>query len=365
MSEAFAVPSAASKTIGFDYPCVVGFQGNQRIIIVQVSFGALSRFLTLDNEGHTLDRSQRELNRRRATAFADYVVNAVKSGTDYIIPPLIGNCDGELTLNLMNESFVGYVTIPMDARIRLFDGQHRQAGIREIIDILPDIRHHSVTVMLTENLPVETRQQFFADINGNASKPSAAINIAYDQTNVIGQIVKRAILNNPVLAEKVDFERNTVSTRNGNKWVSFKSLHDATERFCTYVADGVPAKRTEQEISSVWDAWVRFTGLNDTCGFTYGEYNQEWLTFTSVMVNAFGFAVKQLLEEMTVSELTERLETMGDKKNLAARESYFVYANWADSCVSRETGKIIATTKGQRAAAEHLVKAIRSVNYNF
>lgn len=283
---------------------------------MQVSFGALSRFLTLDNEGHTLDRSQRELNRRRATAFADYVVNAVKSGTDYIIPPLIGNCDGELTLNLMNESFVGYVTIPMDARIRLFDGQHRQAGIREIIDILPDIRHHSVTVMLTENLPVETRQQFFADINGNASKPSAAINIAYDQTNVIGQIVKRAILNNPVLAEKVDFERNTVSTRNGNKWVSFKSLHDATERFCTYVADGVPAKRTEQEISSVWDAWVKFTGLNDTCGFTYGEYNQEWLTFTSVMVNAFGFAVKQLLEEMTVSELTERLETMGDKKTL-------------------------------------------------
>lgn len=365
MSDVVTTPSAISKTIGFDYPCVVGFQGKQRIITMQVSFGALSRFLSLDNEGHTLERSQRELNRRRASAFADYVVGAVKSGTDYIIPPLIGNCDGELTLNLMNESFVGYVTIPMDAQIRLFDGQHRQAGIREVIDIMPDIRHHSVTVMLTENLPIETRQQFFADINGNASKPSAAINIAYDQTNVTGQTVKRVILNNPVLAEKVDFERNAVSTRNGNKWVSFKSLHDATERFSTYVVEGAPIKRTEQEIQMIWDAWVKFTGLNDTCGFTYGEYSQEWLTFTSVMEHAFGFAVKQLLEEMTVSELVERLETIGDRKNMAARETYFVYENWVDSCVSRETGKIIATTKGQRAAAEHLVKAIRSTTYKF
>lgn len=70
MSNINAVPSAISKTIGFDYPCVVGYQGNQRIISVQVSFGALSRFLALDDVGHTLERSQRELNRRRATAFA-------------------------------------------------------------------------------------------------------------------------------------------------------------------------------------------------------------------------------------------------------------------------------------------------------
>ncbi len=102
MSEVVTTPSAISKTIGFDYPCVVGFQGKQRIITMQVSFGALSRFLSLDNEGHTLERSQRELNHRRASAFADYVIDAVKSGTDYIIPPLIGNCDGELSLNLMN-----------------------------------------------------------------------------------------------------------------------------------------------------------------------------------------------------------------------------------------------------------------------
>ncbi|HHU3212878.1 TPA: DGQHR domain-containing protein [Escherichia coli] len=365
MSNIYAVPSAISKTIGFDYPCVVGYQGNQRIISVQVSFGALSRFLALDEVGHTLERSQRELNRRRATAFAEYVVNAVKSGSDYIIPPLIGNCDGELTLNLMNESFVGYVTIPMDATIRLFDGQHRQAGIRQIIDTLPDIRHHSVTIMLTENLPIETRQQFFADINGNASKPSAAINIAYDQTNVIGQTVKRVVLNNPVLAKKVDFERNSVSSRNNEKWLSFKSLHDATERFASYPGEGKTTMRTEQDIQMIWDAWVRFTGLDDTRGISYREYSLEWLTFTSVMINAFGFAIKELLGEMTVSELTERLDKMGDKTKMSSRDNYFVYTNWIDSCVSRETGKIIASVKGQRAAAVHLVKAIRSVNYIF
>ena len=123
--------------------------------------------------------------------------------------------------------------------------------------------------------------------------------------------------------------------------------------------------RTEQDIQMIWDAWVRFTGLDDTRGISYREYSLEWLTFTSVMINAFGFAIKELLGEMTVSELTERLDKMGDKTKMSSRDNYFVYTNWIDSCVSRETGKIIASVKGQRAAAVHLVKAIRSVNYIF
>lgn len=355
----------ATSQVGFQYPCVVGLQGGQRIITMQVTFGALGRFLALDDMGHTLERSQRELNQRRASAFADYVVQAVENGTDFIIPPLIGNCDGELTFELLNNANVGIVTIPLDAQIRLFDGQHRQAGIAEILRRLPDIRHNSVTVMLTENLPLETRQQFFADINGNASKPSAAINIAYDHTNVTGQTVKRVILNNPVLAEKVDFERNSVSTKGKNKWVSFKALSDATDRFATYVKDSEIVRRSDDEIQAIWDGWTAFSGLNDTRGFTFKEYSQEWLTFTSVMINAFGFAVNQLLETLTVEELSQRLRGLGEKSNTGDRHSYFVYTNWVDSCVSKESGKIIANVRAQRSAAVHLVNAIEASAYQF
>lgn len=354
-----------SKNIGFEYPCVVGFQGGQRVVTLQVSFGALSRFLANDNFTHTLERSQRELNSRRASAFADYVLNAVKNETGYIIPPLIGNCDGELTFRLMAESLVGYVTIPMDAQIRLFDGQHRQAGIAEVLQRMPEIRDHSVSVMLTDNLPLNIRQQYFADINGNSSRPSAAINIAYDQTNVTGQTVKRIVLNNSVLAEKVDFERNSVSSRSKTKWVSFKALNDATERFCTYSKDGEIVRRSDSELQAIWDGWVAFSGLNDTHGYAYGEYNKEWLTFTSVMINAFGFAVKKLLDEMNAKELSERLKIMGEARYRVDRENYFFYANWRDSCVSGETGKVIANTKGQRAAAVHLYRAIHSSAYVF
>lgn len=80
--------------------------------------------------------------------------------------------------------------------------------------------------------------------------------------------------------------------------------------------------RTEQDIQMIWDAWVRFTGLDDTRGISYREYSLEWLTFTSVMINAFGFAIKELLGEMTVSELTERLDKMGDKTKMSSRDNY-------------------------------------------
>lgn len=74
----------------FVFPCLIGHQAGRRVLTISVSFDALARVLAADEYSHTLDRSQRELNRRRATAFADYVVNGLNDDSGYIIPPLIG-----------------------------------------------------------------------------------------------------------------------------------------------------------------------------------------------------------------------------------------------------------------------------------
>ncbi|SUG27642.1 putative bacteriophage protein [Salmonella enterica subsp. salamae] len=73
----------------FTYPCLIGQQGGRRVLTISVTFTELFRVLAVNRQQHTLERSQRVLNQKRATAFADYLVNALSTKSDYIIPPLI------------------------------------------------------------------------------------------------------------------------------------------------------------------------------------------------------------------------------------------------------------------------------------
>ncbi|EJO8074348.1 DNA sulfur modification protein DndB [Salmonella enterica] len=346
----------------FKYPCLIGNQGGRRVLTISAKFDELSRLLAADNVSHTLNRSQRELNSRRALAFADYVVNGLNTSTGYIIPPLIGNIDGDIAVEVSAESpSFGFLVIPMNAKIVLFDGQHRQVGVEEVCQMLCNMHTQTVTVELSENLTLEQRQQFFSDINGNASKPNAAINLAYDRSNPLSQLVREVVMDNETLKNKTDFERTNI-TGKSSAWVSFKSLCDASARFIRLKED-LDATKVSGDLAKIWGGWCEFTGLNDAGDYPYGEYSQEWLTFTAVMVNGFGFAAQELLETMTANELAERLKEMSATATRRERDDFFLYEKWNGLCVSTETGKIVANIKSQRAAATRLISAIKAASY--
>ncbi|MCV4939312.1 hypothetical protein OFC17_31515, partial [Escherichia coli] len=67
-----------------------------------------------------------------------------------------------------------------------------------------------VPMMLTMNLPLKTRQQFFSDINNNVSKPSATINMAYNGRDDIAQGMISFLTQHTVFADITDFEHNVV-----------------------------------------------------------------------------------------------------------------------------------------------------------
>ncbi|EBC8304268.1 DGQHR domain-containing protein [Salmonella enterica] len=355
--------SIATQLQTFKYPCLIGHQGGRRVLTISAKFDELSRLLAADNFSHTLSRSQRELNSRRASAFADYVVNGLNDDSGFIIPPLIGNIEGDIAVEVSPEfpSF-GFLIIPMNAKIVLFDGQHRQVGVAEVCQMLCNMHTQTVTVELSENLTLEQRQQFFSDINGNASKPNAAINLAYDRSNPLSQLVRDVVMANDKLKNKTDFERTNISSKSA-AWVSFKSLCDASSRFIR-LSEEFDATKASGDLAKIWGAWCAFTGLYDAGDYPYGEYSQEWLTFTAVMINGFGFAVQELLETMTASELAERLKGMSSAATRRERDDFFLYENWKGLCVSAETGKILANIKSQRAAATLLVSAIKAESYS-
>lgn len=164
----------------FEFPASRGVQGGAIVLMMTVPARTLARVLASDNYGDTLERSQREINPARAKKFYEYLVNAHENKEPFIIPPLVGNCNSEIEFQEFGNTNVGVVRFPMDAEIKLFDGQHRAAGIAEFCRTVGEPIH--VPLMLTHKLSLKTRQQFFSDINNNVSKPSAAINMAYIRT---------------------------------------------------------------------------------------------------------------------------------------------------------------------------------------
>lgn len=342
----------------FEFPASRGLQGGATVLLMTVPARTLARVLASNNSGSTLERSQREINPARAKKFYKYLLNAYEKKEPFIIPPLVGNCNSEIEFEEFGNTNVGVVRFPMDAEIDLFDGQHRAAGATEFSRTIGELIH--IPLMLTHKLPLKTRQQFFSDINNNVSKPSAAINMAYDGRNHSAQSMVNFLSQHEVFADITDFEHNVVPAKS-SRWVSFKALCDATAKFAT-----VAGKTLDMgDIESIWRAWILFTAIDDIRhGTNQGEYKRDYIQFHSVMINAFGYAIQRLLSEHSVRSVITMIEGLALNTGIAEREDYFLMSNWGETCVNTSKAKptVIANVAAQKAAAERLALVIATRN---
>lgn len=338
----------------FDLPASIGAQGNTVTYMMTVPARMLTRILASDNFGNTLERSQREINQARVKKFYQYLVNAFEKKEPFIIPPLVGNCESFIEFEEFGNTGVGVAKFPLDAVIKLFDGQHRAAGLQDFC------RNYgepiSIPLMLTQDLPLKARQQFFSDINNNVSKPSAAINMAYDGRNDVAQGMVTFLSQNDTFAEVTDFEHNVVPAKS-KLWVSFKALSDATAKFAN--AGDKPLELGD--IESVWESWLCLTQIEAIRhGTSQADYKRDYIQFHAVMINAFGYAIQRLMSDHCIQDIKAMIEELALNAGTSEMEDFFLISRWGGICANTEKDRptIIASVPAQKAAAERLVKAI-------
>ena len=229
----------------------------------------------MDDNGSTMDRSQRTCDEKRAKKFAEYLIKNIKDDHAWVIPPIMANIDTdgdedavcfESMADILNTPdditarSVGKLGISGDAWSKLFDGQHRTRGIAIALhDLNADkknrdaylaLRAKTVSIMAFVGLTLEERQVMFSDINLNMNKPQAAIGISYDHRCALSRFVSELAGELPFKG-LVELEKNTIGKKS-DKLFSVKTIFD----FCK-VTMGLSNKFTNDDITTERKQFVR------------------------------------------------------------------------------------------------------------
>jgi DNA sulfur modification protein DndB len=122
---------------------------------------------------------------------------------------------------------MGTLSIPMDARILINDGQHRRAAIEEAIKENPILGQDEVPVLFFIDEGLKRSQQMFADLNKYAVRPSYSLSTLYDHRDPGSDLAR--YLSHSCLAFKglTEMEKSTISNRS-TKLFTLSSIKHAS-----------------------------------------------------------------------------------------------------------------------------------------
>lgn len=280
------------------FPAVQGTQAGRHFFIAMCPLKMIPRLFVFDEEEVPPElRAQRTLNRARVPEIAQYLVGNPKS---YVLSALTVSVDAQVKftpLDPTNQSSIGYLQIPMDARILINDGQHRRAAIEEAVKEAPELGQENVPVLFFIDEGLDRSQQMFADLNKYAVRPSYSLSTLYDHRDPGSDLARYLAANCLAFKGLVEMEKSTISNRSTKLFTLSSIKHASRALLRKHLREGV----TEEEkllAKEFWDAaaeniadWLRAR----TKQISSAELRQDYVHSHGVVLQALGMAGAALL----------------------------------------------------------------------
>lgn len=211
---------------GLALPALRGRQGARLMYLVLPENAVLNTFFTTEMEPME-DRSQRQLDPRHAREIGDYIV---RNPEDYALGAITYAVDqpGDFE-ELVDGTGIGVLRLPLNARLRSVDGQHRRHGIKQAIDTASEIADQHTALLIYVEPDLSKRRQMFSDMNNTVKKVSKAINISFDSRDPFARAVNRLIVEHSLLADHVEVHGTRVLAGSPH-YYTLAAIHDAAKR---------------------------------------------------------------------------------------------------------------------------------------
>jgi len=306
-------PKHPNPNFSYVFPAIRGVQAGREYYVTMCPLRLIPRLFNFDDEELLPElRAQRTLNKGRIPEMSRYIVENKES---YTFSAITASIDGDISFDPIDQDTptafrMGTLTINMDARFIVNDGQHRRAAIEAALVNAPELGDETISVVFFVDRGLQRCQQMFADLNRHAVKPSASLGILYDHRNAAAKVAKHLSLTSPVFKNLIETERSALSARS-RKLFTLSALHFATLEL-------IPDKQLEdfpsasQKCQEYWEgvgaqisewAYVRDSKM------TAGEVRRDFIHCHAIVLQALGRAGRALYATYP-KEVQKRLQRL-------------------------------------------------------
>ena len=215
-------------TNSFSFPAIRGVQAGKEYFSVMCPLRLVPKIFTFtDEELRPELRAQRIINKSRIPEMTNYLVDNPKS---YVFSSITASIDSEYGFKETHDEnpHIGMLTISMDCKFIINDGQHRRAAIEEALKVRPELGSESISVVFFVDEGLERSQQLFSDLNRHAIRPTKSIGILYDHRDPLSCLTRDVIEEVTIFHGLTEKEKSSISNRS-TKLFTLSSIYNAVK----------------------------------------------------------------------------------------------------------------------------------------
>ena len=214
-------------TPGITFPALVAKQGNRTMYQIMVPNKVLTAPFFDQIAESAATTSQREMAPRHASEIGEYIND---NPEEYVLGSLTYAVDVTcaFTPSAIHPN-VGTLLVPLDAKLRCLDGQHRRQGLKQALENDAALAEDSTAVLVYLEADSSKRRQMFSDMNATPKVVAKALNVSFDNRDPFARAAKILAETHPLLKGKTETAKSRVAAGSDN-WFSLGAVFDALKR---------------------------------------------------------------------------------------------------------------------------------------
>lgn len=218
---------AVNGNFAYTFAALRGTQAGRVFYVAMCPLRLIPKLFLFDEEELPAElRAQRPINRARIPEIARYMLD---NPTEYVFSSITASVDGDLDFAPTSDGLdIGKLSVSMEAKFIINDGQHRRAAIEAAISERAELGNEAISVVLFSDGGLQRSQQMFADLNQNAIRPTKSIGILYDLRNPLAQLARQLVDEVEVFRTLTEMEKTSISNRS-LKLFTLSSIYAGTK----------------------------------------------------------------------------------------------------------------------------------------
>lgn len=221
----------APQDFTYSFPAIRGMQAGREYYITMCPMEYIPRLFNFPESDLPPElRAQRAINKGRLPAITRYILDNPKT---YVFSSLTASIDGKVTFIPVGDDQLGrkmgILSVPMNAKILINDGQHRRAAIERALEENPTLKYETISIVFFVDSELLRSQQMFADLNRYAIRPTKSLGILYDHRDPMAKLAHDIANEVTVFRDMTEKAKSTISNRS-RKLFTLSSIYQASKR---------------------------------------------------------------------------------------------------------------------------------------